>query len=353
MPSRSLVVALLALGASLRADVKLPAIIGSNMVVQVGQEIPVWGWAAPGEAVTVTFADKEAAATTGADGRWQVKLAASPAGGPHTMKVRGRNTLTLTNVLVGEVWLCSGQSNMTFRVDQADDAAKEIAGAAFPSIRLFTVKRTADERGPRSNCEGSWVECSPKTVGTFSAAGYFFGRELHQNLKRPVGLIHSSWGGTKAEAWTPRPTLEADEAFRPILDRWAREMADFPRLKAEFETNREQLTADWKIAAEKAKAAGRMPPSAPRLRTGPNTQYAPCGLYNAMIAPLAPFALRGVIWYQGEANAGAPVLYRQLFPALIGAWRETWQSELPFIYVQLPNLARQPEPSKSGWAELR
>lgn len=337
-----------------RADIRLPAIFGSGMVLQRDRPIPVWGWASPGEKVSVDFDGGRGVAEADAGGRWRVELPAHAAGGPYTLRLEGDNRVTIENVLVGEVWLCSGQSNMTLPVAEADRAREEIAAASFPAIRLFTVARAATESAPQADCRGQWVECSPKTVSGFSAVAYYFGRALHRRLGVPIGLIHSSWGGTKAEAWMPRDTLAADPEFNAVLERWRLEVADFPRAKAEFEANRERLLAEWKVTAAAAKAAGRTAPAEPRLRTGPNTQYAPGALYNAMIAPLAPFALRGVIWYQGEANVTATALYRRLFPALIGAWRSTWgQADLPFLYVQLPNLARQPEPSRSGWAEMR
>ncbi len=337
------------------AKVRLPAILGSNMVLQCDQPVPVWGHADPGEKIVVEFRGQRVGAVAAATGTWQVVLAPLTASDePATMMVRGENTLTLKNVLVGEVWLCSGQSNMTLALERTDDAKAVVAAAKHPTMRLFTVARRAVESEPQKDCKGAWVECTSETAGQFSAVAYFFGEELLRRHGRPVGLIHSSWGGTRAEAWTPRATLEHDPELRPILENWAIEVADFPRKKAEFETQKEKLLADWKIAVKNAGAAGRMPPSEPRLRTGPNTQYAPVGLYNGMIAPLAPFALRGVAWYQGEANVGDPRRYARLFPAMIAAWRAAWdRPELPFVWVQLPNLARQPEPSKSGWAELR
>lgn len=342
--------------AAIRAEVRLPAIFGAGMVLQCEKPVPVWGWAAPGETVQVEFRGQRAETTAAGDGRWRVTLAAMPPEAtPATLTVSGRNTLTLPGVLVGEVWLCSGQSNMALRVRDADRATAETAAATLPRIRLFTVAQAVSEDQPRDDCHGQWVECSPATVGAFSAVGYFMGRELHAMLGRPVGLIHSSWGGTKAEAWMPRDALARDAEFHAaILDRWTRELADFPRAKAAFDADLPRLKAEWERTAAAAKAAGRVPPQAPRLRTGPNTLFAPVGLYNAMIAPLAPFALRGVAWYQAEANVGATPLYRRLFPALIAAWREAFADpRLPFLYVQLPNLARQPEPSKSGWAEMR
>lgn len=340
-------------GALLHADVSLPAIFGSGMVLQRDQPLPIWGRAESGETVNIAFAGHHAQTKAGEDGRWRVVLPATPAGGPHTLAVHGRNKLRFDDVLVGDVWLCSGQSNMNFRLSQTDNAERDVAAARHPRMRLFTVTRAVAAE-PAADVEGRWDACAPETAGKFSAVAYFFGRQWQQDTGVPVGLIHSSWGGTAAEAWTPRDVLAGDLKLRVTLERWARELAEFPKKKADFEANRERLVAEWKVAVDTAKAAGRMPPSEPRLRTGPGTQYEPSGLFNAMIAPLAPFALCGVTWYQGEANARRAREYQTLFPALIRSWRAAWDREdLPFVYVQLPNLAREPEPSRSGWAELR
>jgi sialate O-acetylesterase len=324
------------------------------MVLQRDQPLRIWGRADVGEKVTVTLDEFSAAVEPSADGRWQVSLPARPANiVPLVLTVKGRNELRFTNVLIGDVWLCSGQSNMNFRLKQAAGGAEAIAGASFPGIRLFTVAREV-AAAPQFDVKGRWEVCSPETVGGFSAVAFFFGRHLHESQGVPVGLIHSSWGGTAAESWTPRATLASSDELKPILTRWDAAVADFPRLKAEFEASRERLVAEWKIAVAEAKKNGRTAPAEPRLRTGPGTQYEPAGLFHAMIAPLATLPLRGVIWYQGEANASRAAQYRTLFPALIGAWRDAWgRADLPFLYVQLPNLDRQPEPSRSGWAELR
>lgn len=337
------------------AGIRLPSVLGSNMVLQCDQPVRIWGLAAPGESVTVRFQDQSLTTSAGQDGAWHVLLAPMAASdSASTMTITGQNTLSLANVLVGEVWLCSGQSNMTLPVNQTDHAPEEIRAADHPRLRFFEVGRTAREAGPQGDCQGRWVECSPATIPDFSAVAYFFGRELQQSLRRPVGLIHSSWGGTKIEAWMPESVLAGSAEFRGILDSWKDEVADFPRAQAEFAANLPRLTAGWKAAVQTARAAHRAPPPEPKLRTGPDTQFAPCGLFNAMISPLTPFALRGIVWYQGEANVLASVLYQKLFPAMIASWRSAWgQADLPFLYVQLPNLARQPEPSRSGWAEMR
>jgi len=221
----------LALVAAVRADVKLPAIIGSNMVLQADMKAPIWGWADAGEKVTVTLGDQKVEATADKDGKWQVRLAAMKAGtGPLEMTVAGKNALKLTNILVGEVWICSGQSNMEMSVRSSKDAEQEIAAAKYPKIRLFTVtKATADT--PQADCKGQWVECAPETVPPFSAVGYFFGRMLHQDLGAPVGLIGSSWGGTPAESWTSRDTLEADADLKAIIARYQQQIDNYSKAK--------------------------------------------------------------------------------------------------------------------------
>jgi len=332
------------------ADVKLPAVIGENMVLQQGADVPVWGWADPGEKVTVAFAGQTASATADKDGKWAVKLTALKPGEPAAMTVSGKNKLTLKNVLVGEVWVCSGQSNMAWSLSRANNAQQEIAAAKYPKIRLFTVRRaTAD--GPQKDCQGNWVECSPKTAGGFSAVGYFFGRHLHKNLKVPVGLINTSWGGTPAEAWTSLPALKADPFFKPLLDRWDK-LLTAPSAKDKYEKAMEA----WKKAAAKAKAEKKRLPRKPRPpRDHSKSPHRPANLYNGMIAPLIPYAITGAIWYQGESNAGRAHQYRKLFSAMIVDWRKNWgRGDFTFLWVQLANfMARKGEPAPSAWAELR
>lgn len=216
------------------ADVKLPAIIGDNMPLQAGKEVPIWGWAAPGELVTVKLGEQTATATADDKGKWMLRLKALSTGGPLEMTVTGDKSkapLTLKNIVVGEVWICSGQSNMGFLLNNAHNAKEEIANAKYPNIRLFTVKKPKfepfhdDYAAPLADCEGKWVECSPETAGSFTAVGYFFGRHIHKVLNVPVGLIDTSWGGTPAEAWTTRATLAADADLKPIMDRFEKAKA--------------------------------------------------------------------------------------------------------------------------------
>jgi sialate O-acetylesterase len=339
-----------------QADVKLPAVIGSNMVLQADMKVPIWGWADAGEKVTVTVGDQKAGATADSGGKWQVRWAPMKAGaGPLEMTVAGKNTLKLTNILVGEVWICSGQSNMEVSVSSSMDSEKEIAEAKYPKIRLFTVtKATADT--PQADCKGQWFECSPETVPDFSAVGYFFGRELNRVLGVPVGLVNTSLGATRAEPWTSREALEADADFKIIFGRQKQDLENYPKALEAWEKTKEMRLADWKAAVEKAKAENTPLPIEPHGPIAPATSAnRPSALYNGMIAPLVPFAIRGATWYQGESNIGHSVEYRKLFPAMITDWRKQWgEGDFTFLFVQLANFkARKNEPADSKWALLR
>ena len=334
------------------ANVKLPAIIGDNMVLQQGKPASIWGWADPGEEVmvSVSWRSMSWAVTAGQDGKWSFKMTPPKAGGPYEMTLRGRNEIKLKNIMVGEVWVCSGQSNMQFAVKQAINGEQEVAEADYPNIRLFSVERTVADQ-PQSDCKGSWAPCSSETVPGFSAVAYFFGRDLYKKLDVPVGLIHTSWGGTPAEAWTRRSILKAESDFAPILQRYNEAVANYPQAREQYE----QKLADWHEAVEKAKAEGANAPRRPSEPLGPGHPHSPSGLYNAMIAPLIPYGIQGAIWYQGESNAGRAYQYRKLFPTMIKNWREDWGlGDFPFIFVQLANfMATKPDPADSAWAELR
>lgn len=347
----SIVLLFVTAGASF-ADIRLPAIIGDNMVLQQDKKITIWGWADPGEEVVVgvSWHNMKWAVTAARNGKWIYKMNPPEAGGPYEMTLSGKNTITIKNILVGEVWVCSGQSNMQMAVRSSNNATEEIAAANYPNIRLFTVQRKVAQE-PQSDCTGNWTSCSPETVPGFSAVGYFFGRELRQKLDVPVGLIHTSWGGTPAEAWTRRGVLKSDMDFRPILERYDTAVKRYPQAKKEYEKKVEE----WKQAVEKAKAEGTNPPRRPRSPFGPGHPHSPSGLYNAMIAPLIPYGIQGAIWYQGESNAGRAYQYRKLFPAMIKNWRTDWgQGDFPFLFVQLANfMAVKPDPGESSWAELR
>ncbi len=225
------------------AEVHVPSIIGDNMVLQQGLKVRIWGTAQPGERVTVTFTSSKANATADPSGRWQTLIGPFKAGGPFGMTITGGNTLTFSNVLVGEVWICSGQSNMEWPLVNAKGGTDAIAQANYPEIRLFTVrKKTATSA--LDDVDGRWVVTTPEQVPQFSAVGYFFGRELYQRLKIPIGLIHTSWGGTPAEAWTSQEMLASLPTLKPILERYQQELKQLPQLQQESETK----LAEWERA---------------------------------------------------------------------------------------------------------
>ncbi len=283
--------ALVSAGAAVRADVKLAPVFGNGMVLQRGMAVPIWGAAAEGEQVTVAFLDQKKTATAGKDGKWSIKLDELKAGGPYKLSVSGKNSLELDDVLVGEVWVCSGQSNMEMTLQGCENADKEIASADYPLLR---------------HNRGSWQTCSPKTAGGFSAAAYYFGRDLHKALNVPVGLIHRSVGGTSARSWTSVAAIEKEEGLKPYLD-------------------------DIK-------------------------KQNPGNLYEQHIRPVVGYAARGFIWYQGESDAGRPEEYRKLFPTLIRSWRSDWgQGDMPFLFVQLAPIGGPPKDANgdAGWAPVR
>src|SRR5688572_17065812 len=337
---------LLALSSS--ADVTLPAPFSDNMVLQRSPKTPIFGWADKGEKVTIKIGQASAEATANDNGKWLAILDTTnidPAS-PLEVTVSGNNSLTMKNVLVGEVWLASGQSNMEWTVAISKDADMEIAQADFPAIRMFTVKKAVAEQ-PAKDVEGKWEVCTPQTAGRFSAVGYYFARDLHQHLKVPVGVIHTSWGGTPAEAWTSREMLSSDPDFKPILDRHEKAVADYPANKARHD----EAVRKWQEGGRKGQA--------PRPPQGPNHYQSPAGLYNAMLAPLIPYGVKGAIWYQGESNASRADQYRKLFPAMINDWRSRWgkaggDGEFSFHFVQLASFRnREAQPVDSDWAELR
>ena len=320
------------------AAVRLPQVIASDMVLQRGMPLPIWGWAEPGESVTCELGQAKATATANAQGEWLVKLPAMPAGGPFEMEVRGQNTVKLTGILVGEVWLCSGQSNMEMGVAMSKNAKAEVEAANHPQIRLFLVPKKASGR-PLSDVEATWRVCSPTTVaqggwGGFSAVAYYFGRELQQTLKVPVGLIASSWGGTRIEPWTPPAGFAAVPALKAVGEKVEQANGDYTKaMTAALEQTEAAVRA-----ARQALADGKpIPPiPTPNVRHSLERNAEPTSLYNAMIHPLVPFAIRGAIWYQGEANNGEGMLYFEKMKALIGGWRQVWkQGDFPFYYVQI------------------
>lgn len=332
-----------------RADVTLPALFSDHMVLQADVAVPVWGWADPGEKVSVTLGDQTKTATTNASGKWALKLDKLKSAEPATLVVKGKNTVTVNDVLIGEVWLCSGQSNMEFGV-----GGQERADAAnFPKLRVFTEK-SPGEAQPAEKCQGEWVICSPETVKQFSGTAYFFGKNLHEKLGQPVGLIVSAVGGTPIESWMAREILRGMPELKSEFEKMeaqaggydpAKAKADYEKRLAEFEATVAQLKAEGK-PLPKLKQTPRLQPDPRATRLG--------NLFNGKIAPLVPYAIRGAIWYQGESNSSTPQtgqLYAKEFPALIKSWRTLWgQGDFPFAWVQLPKFQDE---RFQGWREVR
>ncbi|MEZ6056891.1 MAG: sialate O-acetylesterase [Planctomycetaceae bacterium] len=335
-------------------------IFTSHMVLQRDVAVPVWGWSAAGSAVTVTLGEQTQTAKADDSGRWQValgKLKASKE--PTTMTVKsGDKVVTFEDVLVGDVWICSGQSNMEWGLNSSLNGKDEVAAADHPTIRLFNVPGHPTSPLPNTRITGqaAWQVCSPGSAGGFSAVGYFFGRRLNQETGVPIGLIGSNWGGTRIEPWTP------PVGFRnvPELASISKQVDQFdPTQPAGKETwaKHADAVAKWEAAKKAAEAAGTPVPEAPKT-PGFNQGGQPTAIYNAMISPLAPYAIRGAIWYQGESNGGEGVEYFHKMTALIEGWRSVWnQTDLPinFYFVQLANFQKPTDNPEGGdgWARIR
>jgi sialate O-acetylesterase len=368
-----IIIAWLLGGTGAKGNVNLPAIFGDHMVLQQDLGAPVWGTADPGEAVKVTLGGASVSTVTGTDGRWMVKLPAMGTGtSGESLTVAGKNTVTYQDVLIGEVWLCSGQSNMAFRLDQAHNAATELPAANDGEVRMFLVGRKASHL-PQPDVSGTWKVCTPASAGEFSAVGYFFAKELRAKYGRPVGLIGSYFGGTPAQAWTSLEGLKKEAALGHYVEQWnqidsamSAAVLAYPGAKAKFDAEiavwRAKYAKDLDAAVKKwrleeATHGGNLPypqppepaPIAPPPPEG--GQNAPASLYNGMIAPLEPYGIRGVIWYQGESNEALPDEYHTLFARMIEDWREAWgEGDFPFLFVQLAGYYNG---KTDAWARLR
>lgn len=330
-------VAALVATASAQADVKLPNVFGNHMVLQQKQANKVWGKADAGEKVTVKIGDQSHEATADANGDWHVMLDALPAGGPHTLTVQGKNTIKFEDVLVGEVWICSGQSNMQWSVNASWDPDLEKAAAKFPKIRMINFPQVGTQDAVWTHDDRQWQVCGPETIGNWSAVGYFFGKQLHQTLDVPVGLINNAWGGSACEAWINRDVLNADPQYKPLMDRWVEQEKVFAALSSKADKTEE----------EKKQLQG--------MQGQIRGNHRPANIYNGVLKSHLGYGIKGAIWYQGEANAGRAYQYRELFPLMISNWRKEWgQGDFPFYWVQLADFqAEKGEPGDSAWAELR
>ncbi|MBI1367610.1 MAG: 9-O-acetylesterase [Planctomycetes bacterium] len=335
---RSLCVCLMVvLATPVFAAVRLPGFFNDHMVLQRQMPIAIWGWADPGEAVKVTLGDDSVSTKADDAGHWRLELPKREAGGPLTLTVAASNTLTINDVLVGEVWLCSGQSNMEFTVAGSVNAPAEIAAADYPQIRHVLIAKRPSAV-PLDDISAPWLVCSPKTVAGFTAAGYYMARKLHQELKVPIGLIHSSWGGTRIEPWTPPIGFQMVPALKGIADQIALRTPDNPQYmqaaqKYVAETNAWVRDAQQSLKDHQAIAPA---PGFPDALKQPTDHQAPTMLYNGMIHALVGYSMRGAIWYQGESNHNEGMLYYEKTRALVEGWRKLWGiGDFPYYYVQI------------------
>ena len=344
----------LALPFAARAELKLPSVISDHMVLQQKQTNPIWGWDTPGTKVSVTFAGKTYTGDADKDGKWTVKLDPQAANAkPQAMTIKGTDTKQLEDILIGEVWMCSGQSNMGFTLSSDWNGDLEALASHHPQLRLFKVPLVGTQE-LKTDINAKWEETTPQTSPGFTACGFLFGRYLHEILGVPVGLIGNAWGGSSAEAWVRRSTIESDPRFKDLIDQWKNTEAtyDHAKVKAAYETD----VAKWNEAVKAAKAAGKPAPAPPRAPQDTMAgQHRPGNIFAGMLNPTLGYGMKGVVWYQGESNAGRAWQYRNLFPFMIEQWRKEWkQGDFSFYWVQLADFkAQQPNPGDSDWAELR
>ena len=327
-----------AIPAQASADLRFAGVFTDHAVLQRDVATQVWGMGDPNEYVTVEFADQSKSATADAEGKWMVKL------DPMPTSAKGRDLIVqssiknrqskISDVLVGDVWLCSGQSNMHFRMQSVEDAPKEVAAADHPDLRFFTVDHQFSQT-PRKDVTGAWKQVSPATAADCSAVAQYFGAALQQKLGVPIGLVISSVGGTRIESWMRSETLASTGESASLIEKWSKispeEYDRIATVYAEFQRQRDEV---YPLAVKEAMAKGIPVPPAPKM-PGQRCHDSPSGLHNGMIGPLAPLAIRGAIWYQGESNSGQPAPYEKLLPAMIADWRKVWGREMPFLFVQL------------------
>ncbi|MFN0127960.1 MAG: sialate O-acetylesterase [Verrucomicrobiales bacterium] len=352
-PILGLALGLLGGFSSLYAELRLPAIMGDHMVLQQQLANPIWGWDTPGTEVTVTFGGQTKTGVAAAGtGKWMVKLDPVAASAePAVLTIKGTSERAVRDVLVGEVWICSGQSNMQWDLRQSDDGDLEAMTAKLPHLRLISVPQVGTQE-LKDDFQGAWTVSTPEAAATFSAVGFIFGRQLHESLGVPVGLIDNAWGGSAAEAWIRRDVIDKDERFAGLVAEWKAREAAYPQELAAYEAKMEE----WKTKAAEAEAAKQPPPPRPGAPQGAMTgNHRPGNIYGGVLHSTIGYGIKGAIWYQGESNAQRAHQYRTLFPFMISHWRDVWQQgDFPFYWVQLADfMAEKPEPGESAWAELR
>jgi sialate O-acetylesterase len=337
---------LLSSASVVQAEVKLPTAFSDHMVMQHGIPVRVWGWADAGEKVTVQIGKQTKTTVANAEGKWMLKLDKLKAGGPYSLTISGKNKIVISDVYAGEVWICSGQSNMDMTVAKEDrywcgvfNEAAEVAAADYPLIRVFDTDFTP-AAAPQDDVIGKWELVSPKTIGHLSAAAYFFARDIQKEIKMPIGLITTTYGASTAEAWVREEALLNEAVCKLLADSFKSKLARYltdtaAPLKYKLAEER------WKMAADSARAAGKNIPRGPRNPDPVRDQHNASVLWNGMVTPLVPYAIRGVIWYQGESNSPTAKIYRQIMETLINDWRKQWgQGNFPFLYVQLANIGK-------------
>ncbi|MEO5565013.1 MAG: sialate O-acetylesterase [Chitinophagaceae bacterium] len=357
----SFIFLLLIFSTTVSADVKPASPFGDHMVLQHNMKVPVWGMADPGEKVTVKIGKQSVTAVAGPNGEWKLVLNKITAGGPYTMTIAGKNTIVFNDVYAGEVWLCSGQSNMDMTVARENqywcgvfNEKEEVAAANYPLIRMFDADFTP-RLEPQNEVKGKWEVVSPETIGHLSAVAYFFARDIQKKIKIPIGLITTAYGASTAEAWISKEALTKEPAFTSLLDKFNQKLTIYTSdtaAKRKYNEARET----WKIAADKAKAEGKDPPRGPRNPDPVIDQHNPYVLWNGMVKPLVPYAIRGALWYQGESNSPTASIYRHIMETLINDWRAQWnQGDFPFLYVQLANIGKTVDsiPAKGGAESIK
>jgi sialate O-acetylesterase len=324
------------------ANVRLPALIADNMILQQKTKAALWGWATPGEHISITASWLKTPVNVVADkqGNWLANITTTAAGGPYTLTFKATNTIEIKNVLLGEVWICSGQSNMEFTLAKGprswewgvNNYEEEVAKINNPKIRMFTVEEVASD-SLKKDTKGEWQEANPQNARLFSAVAYYYGREIFEKTGFPIAFINSTWGGTPAEAWTKKEVLLTDPDLKVMVDRFEKQRADYPQAVKQYEAG----LVKWKADTSAAKKQNLKSPKAPaKPKGGGIDNNTPSALYNGMIAPVIPYTIKGFIWYQGESNADRAYQYRKLFPALIKSWRADWHNaDLPFYFVQI------------------
>ena len=333
---------LLAHASTARCDVRVPAFVADHMVLQREMPVNLWGWAAPGERVAVTIAGQTKTTPAGADGVWRVRLEPMPAGGPHVLRIEGENEIVVNDVLIGEVWLCSGQSNMEWRMRATSDYQQDRPQADTPLIRTFVVEDRVWFTEPQQELAGRWIVCSPDTVGAFSGVAYYFARKLHAETGLAVALLDTAQGGTRIESFTcldiraRHPEIEPvyRELVKRTIDEWTP-----ARARAKYEKRLKK----WETRAENERKKGKTPTGKPIWEpTKVKRPVLKSGVWNGMIAPLVGYTLRGAVWYQGESNGFGAWYYRYQLPIMIEDWRRRWgQGDFPFGIVQLHPVANE------------